>query len=177
MTTRIRASWHRHTLRLCLYFIWFPPSGRKVAEGLSMPHSPRVYRGRLWLLNSGTGMLGSIDLAGGLFVPFAFCPGYLRGLAFSGDYAVVGLSRPRNDKTFGGLPLEQELAGRGADARCGLIVIDLRTGDAVHWVRLEGMVSELYDVVVLPGVTRPTLFGFKSDEIQRTLSIGDSQSL
>jgi uncharacterized protein (TIGR03032 family) len=153
------------------------PSGKIVAEGLSMPHSPRVYRGRLWLLNSGTGMLGSIDPATGSFVPLTFCPGYLRGLAFSGDYAVVGLSRPRHDKTFGGLALEQELAQRGADARCGLHVIDLRTGDTVHWVRVEGLVSELYDVVVLPGVVRPTLFGFKSEEIQRTVSIGDPESL
>ncbi len=148
------------------------PSGRTVAERLSMPHSPRVHRGRLWLLNSGTGMLGSFDPTSGTFVPLAFCPGYLRGLAFHGDWAVVGLSRPRQDKTFSGLPLEEELARRGAEARCGLHVIDLRTGDTVHWVRLEGLVSELYDVVVLPGVTRPGLLGFKSDEIQRTIAVG-----
>jgi uncharacterized protein (TIGR03032 family) len=153
------------------------PSGRVVADRLSMPHSPRVHRGRLWVLNSGTGMLGGIDPTSGTFVPLAFCPGYLRGLAFAGDYAVVGLSRPRHDKTFSGLPLEEELARRGAEARCGLQVIDLRTGDTAHWVRLEGMVSELYDVVVLPGVVRPALLGFKSDEIQRTIAVGDEGTL
>ena len=36
-------------------------------------------------------------------------------------------------------------------ARCGLNVIDLKTGDTVHWLRLEGIVSELYDVVAPPG--------------------------
>lgn len=153
------------------------PSGRTVAAGLSMPHSPRVYRGRLWVLNSGTGMFGSIDLAGGTFTGLTFCPGYLRGLAFVGDYAVVTLSRPRREGTFGGLALDEELPRRGAEPRCGLQVIDLRTGDAVHWVRLEGMVSELYDVVVLPGVRRPTLFGLRSDEIQRTISVGDPEPL
>jgi uncharacterized protein (TIGR03032 family) len=90
---------------------------------------------------------------------------------------VVGLSRPRHDKTFGGLALEQELARRGAEARCGLQVIDLRSGDVVHWLRLEGMVSELYDVAVLPGVVRPTVMGFKSDEIRRTIALGDEGSL
>jgi uncharacterized protein (TIGR03032 family) len=145
---------------------------RVVASGLSMPHSPRVHRGRLWVLNSGTGYLGSVDPAGGTFVPLTFCPGYLRGLAFTGDYAVVGLSRPRHDKTFGGLALDENLAAKGAEARCGLHVIDLRTGDSPHWLRLERMVSELYDVVVLPGVVRPTALGFKTDEIQRLLSIG-----
>jgi uncharacterized protein (TIGR03032 family) len=153
------------------------PTGRVVVERLSMPHSPRVYRGRLWLLNSGTGELGSVDPTSGTFVPLAFCPGYLRGLAFAADYAVVGLSRPRHDKTFGGLDLDAELIRRGAEARCGLLVIDLRTGDTVHWVRLEGMVSELYDVAVLPGVVRPTVLGFKSDEIQRVIAVGDEGSL
>jgi uncharacterized protein (TIGR03032 family) len=153
------------------------PGGRVVAEGLSMPHSPRVHRGRLWLLNSGTGMIGSIDPSSYTFVPLAFCPGYLRGLAFAGDYAVVGLSRPRHDKTFGGLALEDELAKRGAEPRCGLHVIDLRSGDTVHWVRIEGLVRELYDVAVLPGVTRPNLLGIKSDEIHRILSLGPEEPL
>jgi uncharacterized protein (TIGR03032 family) len=143
-----------------------------IASGLSMPHSPRVYRGKLWLLNSGTGEFGSVDLNSGKFEPLAFCPGYLRGLAFVGDYAVVGLSRPRHDKTFGGLALDETLAARGTQARCGLHVIDLRTGDTVHWVRVGGMVSELYDVAVLPGVTRPMALGFKTEEIQSLLNIG-----
>jgi uncharacterized protein (TIGR03032 family) len=153
------------------------PSGRVVAEGLSMPHSPRVHRGRLWLLNSGTGMVGSIDATRGTFVPLTFCPGYLRGLALVGDYAVVGLSRPRRDKTFAGLELDEALARHGAEARCGLHVIDLRTGGTVHWVRLEGMVSELYDVAVLPGVTRPMALGFKSSEVQQVITIDDAGRL
>jgi hypothetical protein len=50
-------------------------------------------------------------------------------------------------------------------------VIDLRSGDAVHWLRIEGVVDELYDVVALPGVRRPMALGFKTDEIRRVLSI------
>ncbi|MEA3212590.1 MAG: hypothetical protein QOE70_5647 [Chthoniobacter sp.] len=153
------------------------PEGRTIVSGLSMPHSPRWYRDRLWLHNSGTGQFGSVNLASGAFEPLTFCPGYLRGLAFAGHYAVVGLSRPRHDKTFGGLALEEELAKRNTDARCGLLVIDLRSGDIAHWVRVEGMVSELYDVAVLPQVRRPMALGFKTDEIERLISIGDSASL
>jgi uncharacterized protein (TIGR03032 family) len=153
------------------------PDGQVIASGLSMPHSPRWHKGRLWLHNSGAGEFGSVDLITGRFVPLTFCPGYLRGLAFVGDYAVVGLSRPRHDKTFGGLPLEAELAKRGAEARCGLFFIDLRTGDVAHWLRVEGMVRELYDVAVLPQVTRPMALGFKSDEIQRIVAIGPNGSL
>jgi uncharacterized protein (TIGR03032 family) len=142
-----------------------------VASGLSMPHSPRMHQGQLWLLNSGTGEFGRIDLASGKFEPIAFCPGYMRGLAFVGNYAVVGLSRPRHEKTFAGLKLDETLAAKGAEARCGMHVIDLTTGDTVHWLRIEGMVSELYDVVALPGVVKPMAIGFKSDEIHRVLTM------
>jgi uncharacterized protein (TIGR03032 family) len=152
-------------------------TGGVVVAGLSMPHSPRLYRGRLWLLNSGTGFFGSADPGSGRFEPLAFCPGYLRGLAFAGDYAVVGLSRPRHDRTFAGLALEDELRRRGAEPRCGLLVIDLRTGDTVQWVRLGGMVQELYDVAVLPGVARPMALGFKTDEIARLISVGEPGTL
>ncbi|OWK35244.1 TIGR03032 family protein [Fimbriiglobus ruber] len=149
-----------------------------VAGGLSMPHSPRVGPDdRPWLLNSGTGYLGVVDVRAGWFEPVAFCPGYARGLAFVGGYAVVGLSKPRHDRTFGGLALGDELARRGADAWCGLVVVDLATGEVAHWVRVEGMVTELYDVVVLAETVRPTLLGFKSDDVARLISIGEPKAL
>jgi uncharacterized protein (TIGR03032 family) len=144
-----------------------------VAGGLSMPHSPRLHAGKLWLLNSGTGEFGWVDLKAGRFEPVAFCPGYLRGLTFVGDFAVLGLSQSRGNRTFSGLALDEALAKRGAQPRCGLMVVDLRTGDTVHWVRLEGVVQELYDVVVLPGVQRPTAIGFKSDNIRRVITVGE----
>lgn len=146
-------------------------SNEIAVSGLSMPHSPRWYRDRLWLLNSGTGEFGHVDLAAGRFEPVAFCPGYLRGLAFHGDFAIVGLSRPRYNRTFSGLQLDERLLQKGAESRCGIQIIDLRSGDVVHWLRIEGVVQELYDVIALPGVRRPMALGFKSDEIRRVLSI------
>jgi uncharacterized protein (TIGR03032 family) len=148
------------------------PSGRVLVDGLSMPHSPRMYRGRLCLLNSGTGHLGNIDPASGRFEPLAFCPGYLRGLAFAGDYAVVGLSKPRDDRNFGGMELEKTLGTKGTEARCGLEVIDLRSGQEAHWLRIEGTISELYDVVVLPGVIRPAALGTTFEELRGVIVVG-----
>ncbi len=143
-----------------------------VAEGLSMPHSPRVHQGRLWLLDSGNGNFGYVDLARGRFEPVAFCPGYARGLAFAGNFAIVGLSKPRENKTFSGLALDDRLREKNIEARCQLQVIDLTRGDVVHSLRIEGVVSELYDVVVLPGMRRPSALGFKSDEIRCLISVG-----
>lgn len=152
-------------------------SGEPVVAGLSMPHSPRFHQGELYVLDSGTGRFGRVDLKRGAFEPITFCPGYLRGLAFSGNYALVTLSKPRHDLTFGGLAIEEELRKRGATAQCGIQVIDLRTGDVVHWLRLEGQITELYDVVVLPNCFRPMALGFKTDEIKRILSIGAPMSV
>ena len=127
--------------------------------------------GTLWLLNSGTGELGTIDTASGAFRPVAFCPGYARGLALTGGQAVIGLSRPRENDAFDGLALDAALSARDADARCGLAVIDLGSGDITEWVRIEGVVKELYDVAVLPGIRCPAAIGLKGPEIQRVISI------
>ena len=57
------------------------------------------------------------------------------------------------------------------------MVVDLRSGNVAHWLRVEGMVRELYDVAVLPGVVRPMALGFKTEEIQRTIAMDDEESL
>ena len=147
-------------------------SNEVILTGLSMPHSPRWYRDKLWLLNSGTGEFGYADMERGVFEPVVFCPGYMRGCAFCGDFAIIGLSKPRHNKTFSGLPLDDNLRTKDAEPRCGLVVIDLRNGDIVHSLRIEGVVEELYDVQVLPGVRRPMAIGFKTDEIRRVVTTG-----
>ncbi len=126
-----------------------------VTEKLSMPHSPRWHDGRLWVLNSGTGHLGTVDLSCGSFEPFVFLPGFVRGLAFHNNHAIVGLSLPR-DGTFAGLQLDEELKKRDADPWCGVQVINLSSGDVVEWIRFETAISEFLDVCVLPGVRLPS---------------------
>ena len=148
-------------------------TGEIVCEGLSMPHSPRLHDGRLWVLNSGAGEFGFVDLATGRFEPVAFCPGYARGLAFAGGRAVIGLSQARENRTFSGLPLDEALAARDVEPRCGLAVVDLVSGDMTGWVRIEGVVRELYDVAALPGARRPSAIGFKTDEVKHVISIED----
>ena len=147
-------------------------TGEIVCDGLSMPHSPRWHGGQLWLLNSGTGELGWVDLAGRTFRPVCFCPGYLRGLDFvAGRFAIAGLSKPRENQTFSGLPLDMALKNRNVSARCGLYVIDCASGDILHSVVIEGIASELYEVAVVRGVRQPAMVGLASEEQKRTISI------
>jgi uncharacterized protein (TIGR03032 family) len=144
-------------------------TGEVVCDRLSMPHSPRLIDGQLWLLESGTGYLGRVDFAAGKFEPVTFCPGYARGLAVTGNYALVGTSKCRQERTFSDLQLEKNLAQRQGEATCGVLVVDLSIGDIVHWLRVDGIVEELYDVAVLPSTRRPKALGFKTDEIQHVV--------
>ena len=136
-----------------------------------METAARWHQGRLWLHNSGTGEFGYADLAAGRFEPVVFCPGYLRGLSFHSDYAVMGLSKPRENRTFTGLALDDALSGKQTEARCGLHVVDLKSGDTVHWLRIDGVIEELYDVVMLPGARRPMAIGMVSGDIRRVISV------
>ena len=143
-------------------------SGEIVAGGLSMPHTPRLYRGKLWILNSGTGEIGWIEPRSSAddaaFHVLAFCPGFVRGLAFHGKYAFVGLSKPRYQR-FEGLALDKKLTETDSEPWCGVQVIDLDSGACVHWFRIDGPVGELYDLGVVPGVVRPMALGFATNEI------------
>lgn len=148
-----------------------------IADGLSMPHSPRVHDGKLWLLNAGTGYLGFIDPTTKRFEPVTFLPGYARGLALHGQYAVIGLSKQRRENAFQGLPLDQNLADKGATARCGIQVVDLTTGAVVHWARIEPPIEELYDIAVLPNVIRPKALGFTSSVVGDQITHRDGETL
>ena len=142
-----------------------------VCENLSMPHSPRWHQEKLWLLEAGTGHLGYVDQKTGTLERVTFCPGFLRGLCFIGQYAIVGSSGLRSNKTFSGLALDEHLKAKGAEARCGLYIVNIETGNIDHWVRAEGAIEELYDVAILKNTRKPLLIGIQKEEIQHMISI------
>lgn len=147
-----------------------------VCDGLSMPHSPRVHDDRLWVLNSGAGELGWVDVRGdsGCYRAIARCPGFVRGLAFHGRYALVGVSRPRYDD-FAGLELDRRLRESGEDAWCGIQIIDITSGRCAHWFRIDGPVRELYDVAVLADVSCPRSVSNLDDEALDLVTIEDRE--
>ena len=142
---------------------------RIVTDKLSMPHSPRVHFGKLWVLDSGRGRLVRIDPMSGQREDVAFCPGFLRGLSFSGHFALVTVSLPRNG-AFEGLVLNEELTRRDGEPWCGVLVIDTRGGGIVEFIRLVGEITELFDVAVLAGVRCPMAVGVDSQEIRSLLT-------
>lgn len=130
-------------------------SGQTVARGFAMPHSPRVHRGRVWLLHSGAGQLVLVDPASGKTEIVTELPGYTRGLALHDHFAFIGLSKIRETATFGGMPI----AERRPELKCGVGVVDLRTGRLAAHLEFVTGVEEIFDVQVLPGVRCPALSG------------------
>jgi uncharacterized protein (TIGR03032 family) len=142
-------------------------SGEVISRKLCMPHSPRLHEERLWLLESGTGRLLLVNAGTGQRETVAQLPGYVRGLALSGSYAFVGLSKIRASSDMDGVPLALERAA----LKCGVAVVDLRRGRMVGGLEFQTAVEEIFDVQLLPGVLFPEVVGFQKDTIQNTFVI------
>jgi uncharacterized protein (TIGR03032 family) len=134
------------------------PSGRLLTRELSLPHSPRVKGNQIFFLHSGQGELAVADPQTGLVTPVVGLPGVPRGLALHGGYAFVGLSKPR--PTLEGVPI---VADRD-QLRCGLWVIDLRTGTIAAHLEFCTGVEEIFDVQVLGGIVCPYVSGPAADQ-------------
>ena len=142
-----------------------------VARGLSMPHSPRIHDGKLWIAEAGTGWLGWIDRKDGSFNRVTWCPGFVRGLRLINNVALLGCFKPRN-KVFKGLPLDEELKRRGCEPECAVYAINIETGKVVHSLSIAGSVEEIYDVALLPKVRQPLLVGLQGREIAQLVRVG-----
>ncbi|MCB1577374.1 MAG: TIGR03032 family protein [Xanthomonadales bacterium] len=139
-----------------------------VAEGLCMPHSPRWHRGQLWFLASGEGRLMRLG-ADGSAQTVAELPGFARGLAFFGRYALVGLSQVRENAVFAGLPL----TARADQRECGVHLVDIEAGVVIGLLRFSGDVQEIFDVQILPH-RAPTVIGPESPLLATTYELPDA---
>jgi uncharacterized protein (TIGR03032 family) len=144
-------------------------TGRVITDQLSMPHSPRVAGKKLYVLDSGRGQIVEVDRATGSKRDIAFCPGFLRGMSIHNGHAIVTVSKPR-DGTFKHLSLDAELKQRDAEPWCGILIVNLQTGDTVEWIRLDGHITELFDVVAMPGVQCPMSIGPDTAEMRGTIT-------
>jgi uncharacterized protein (TIGR03032 family) len=128
------------------------PTSEILSTRLPMPHSPRWYEGKLFMLFSATGELACLDISTGKYDIITRLPGFTRGMARYQDYLFIGLSKIReNASTFRNLPVaSQELIS-------GVAIIHLPTGKTVGVIRYENSVEELYDIQIIPGFRRPGL--------------------
>ncbi|WP_299937038.1 TIGR03032 family protein [uncultured Pelagimonas sp.] len=148
-------------------FLMDVQSNKILLSDLHMPHSPRLHDGKAYFLESGRGTLCSMDLETQKVQNICAFPGFPRGLAFHGRYAIVGVSRERSGSGgFGDLPLQAKLQDDGIEQACGIFVINLLTGDIEHSIEFSQGVDELFDVCPLPGVRQPMAYGTNLDDLR-----------
>jgi uncharacterized protein (TIGR03032 family) len=147
-------------------------SGEVITRGLSMPHSPRWYGGRLWVCESVAGTFGFIDPKTGRYQPIAEVPGFTRGLDFAGGLAFVGLSQVRESAVFSGIPLTERLADD--ERTCGVCAVELATGQVVALLRFETAVQEVFAVAVLPGRRWPELINDDDTRLENSFVVPDA---
>ena len=152
--------------------IWDIETNKKVATGLTMPHSPRWHNDALWCLQSGDGAFGRVNLKNNSFEPFAKIPGFARGLTFAGDYAFIGSSYPRkaSDETDPGL--RGLVDGQNLAEVCGIFVVDLRNKKVLHYIQISEAVQEIFDIAIIHDSLRPWAYDIDSEETGRMLRIG-----
>lgn len=128
-------------------------SNEVIVRGLSMPHSPRWYQDRLWVLESGKGTLSVVDPRSGMLSTVAALPGFTRGIDFIGPLAFIGLSKVRETATFSGLPIVKDLTER----ICGVWVVHIDRGEVLGFLRFESGVEEIFAVQILAGIRYPEM--------------------
>ncbi|AJA08537.1 TIGR03032 family protein [Sphingopyxis fribergensis] len=144
-------------------------TGATVADGLSMPHSPRLVGRNLFFLESGRGQIVRFNLDTSERRDVAFCPGFLRGLSIHNGHALVTLSKPR-EETFAGLPIDKQISIGGGTPWCGVMVVELASGNIIEWLRFHGPQSELFDIVAMPEILCPSAVAPRSAEADRMLT-------
>lgn len=128
-------------------------SGQVITRGLSMPHSPRWYDGRLWVLESGRGALITIDPITGKKTDVARVPGFARGLDFLGPVAFIGLSQLRESNAFTEIPITED----NSDRLSGVWAVHIGTGNTIGLLKFTGNVQEIFAVQAIAGVLFPEI--------------------
>ncbi|WP_019508630.1 TIGR03032 family protein [Pleurocapsa sp. PCC 7319] len=140
-----------------------------VAQGLSMPHSPRWYRDRLWVLESGYGGLATVDPKTGQWERVVELPGFTRGLDFYGPLAFIGLSQVRETSMFSHMPIVEEMEQR----ICGVWVVNIESGQTVAYLKFEEAVQEIFAVQVLDGIKFPEIIDSDTDHLNASYVLPD----
>lgn len=141
------------------------PSGKVIASGLAMPHSPRLYPEGLFVLLSAAGTLLKINPASGQKTTVFQHPGFLRGMDRHGDYLFIGVSKIRaSSKTFA------KIDDKFKQSPAGILVVHLPSGKLVGQLAYQESVEEIYDIKVLPGMLRPNIMSTLQDDHKRGLA-------
>ena len=133
-----------------------------------MPHSPRIYDGKLYMLLSATGELICVNPESGSYDVVTRVKGFVRGMAKYGDFLFIGRSKLRKTSTTFE-KLKDTRVGQESD-NAGVSIVHLPTGNVVAELTYLNSVEEIYDIQIIPSV-RPGILNTMTPEHTLGLSI------
>lgn len=139
-------------------------SNEILLEGLAMPHSPRWYRGCVYLCDSGRGEILRYDPLSGTRSVVIKLPGFPRGMNFYGPLMFVGMSRIRPSENREPPPVAAEFA----ETVSGIWIINLEDDSEVAHLRFTGDLEQIYDIAVIPEAACPELLNIGDSLIRHT---------
>lgn len=146
-------------------------TNRIVLDELSMPNSPRIYDGELYLLLSGAGELVKVDPEGGKFEVVTKLPGFARCMSRLGNYIFIGLSKVRRySHPVIELPIPED------EQICGIVVVDMQAGKIIGQIRYENTVQDISDIKILPQKRRPNILN-KENPLTHTAFVNPEKSM
>jgi uncharacterized protein (TIGR03032 family) len=137
-----------------------------IAEGLGMPHTPRIFNKDLYVLLSATGELVKINRETGTYEVIVKIDGFVRGMSLHKDYLFIGLSKLRkNSSTFGKLPFAEKAN------EAGIVVIHLPTRSISGKITYLTSLDEIYDVHIFSDKKRPNILNTITEDHKNGLMI------
>ncbi len=127
-------------------------------EGMIMPHSPKVYKGEVYVCESGLGVVWKYSPITKEKTEVVKLQGFTRGLFFYGGVMFVGLSQVRASEIKNPTPLSKEYD----ETYAGVWMINLEDNTEIGHIKFDGDVDQIYDIAIIPNSTMPELLNVSS---------------
>ena len=140
-----------------------------IAEGLAMPHTPRIFNDELYVLLSATGELVKVNTEDGTYDVIIKIEGFVRGMSLYKDYLFIGISKLRKkSSTFGKLPFARKAN------EAGIVVVHLPTKIIVGKLTYLNSLDEIYDIHILANKLRPNILNTLTEDHKKGLMIPET---
>jgi len=127
-------------------------------EGMIMPHSPKVYKGEVYVCESGFGVVWRYNPITKEKAQVVKLQGFTRGLYFYGGVMFVGLSQVRASE----IKTPSPISTMYDETYAGVWMINLEDNTEIGHIKFDGDVDQIYDIAIIPDSTMPELLNVNS---------------
>ena len=133
-------------------------SDEVLMEGMIMPHSPKVYKGDVYVCESGLGVVWKYNPITKKKTLVVKLQGFTRGLYFYGGVMFVGLSQVRASEIKNPTPISKEYD----ETYAGVWMVNLEDNSVIAYIKFGGDVDQIYDIAVVPDSINPEVLSLDS---------------